>query len=515
MMPVWHAATSTPPNWTFTGITSSSPDYMQYRVWTRQTQVEGPIVSNAFTAEPNQPHLPTLFYWVVGKTATLSGTRPEFVYDYFGAVFAFLLTLLLFQTTRYFMGAGHRTWWVFGVIMLGGGLGGYFKWLLETHVVYDYNILNFLIVQTYRSWPYVFEVYRSHYVINTLFDAHFLLIWLSALGAILSYYFGLVQFKVTRTTAAGLLFAVATWLHVYEGVTLLAMAAGVTLLCWIRDVKRRESAVLLAVCTVTVALSTLVLGALYRRAGLPAPTWRAINILPSILLISYPVAFGLMAWGVARYWRRAGLDEIFLLGWALGCLVITLSGPFFPYPDRGTMTMLVPLYLIAGAIYFARFERVGRWSLLALVLMLGATPTFVIYSRWTSTTFRPDASHMYVGPAQIPLIDQLRHARRNDVLLADAKDLLWLAPEYPGRHYAGHFFLTVDYDRKIAKVEKFREAPDVEKAAFLAQEGIRYLFVNSADNPAAYRAVPGLRLMQQTTAGALFEFDKVAAPAAR
>ncbi|MDQ6669384.1 MAG: hypothetical protein M3069_01230, partial [Chloroflexota bacterium] len=55
--PVWRAQTQVPAGWTFTGNLTISPDYMQYRVWERLSQLSGILVADTFTSEPNQPHL--------------------------------------------------------------------------------------------------------------------------------------------------------------------------------------------------------------------------------------------------------------------------------------------------------------------------------------------------------------------------------------------------------------------------------------------------------------------------
>ena len=46
LMPVVVASLTTPEGWHFTGIHQSSPDLMQYRQWFRQTQIDGPIITN-------------------------------------------------------------------------------------------------------------------------------------------------------------------------------------------------------------------------------------------------------------------------------------------------------------------------------------------------------------------------------------------------------------------------------------------------------------------------------------
>jgi len=55
-------------------------------------------------------------------------------------------------------------------------------------------------------------------------------------------------------------------------------------------------------------------------------------------------------------------------------------------------------------------------------------------------------------------------------------DDLWLAPEYPGKLYCGHFFLTADYEQKCAKVVRFFEShiPEEQKPSYELKESAFY-----------------------------------------
>ena len=44
LAPMWHAQAVTPPGWEFTGNTRLSPDFMQYRVWARDSQRTGRVL---------------------------------------------------------------------------------------------------------------------------------------------------------------------------------------------------------------------------------------------------------------------------------------------------------------------------------------------------------------------------------------------------------------------------------------------------------------------------------------
>jgi hypothetical protein len=115
---------------------------------------------------------------------------------------------------------------------------------------------------------------------------------------------------------------------------------------------------------------------------------------------------------------------------------------------------------------------------------------------------------MFMGPAHQDMVRELGRADDDDVLIARERDLLWIAPEYPGRHYCGHFFLTVDYEKKQRRVAAFFEGRPEEQAAFLRAVGARFVYVDTSDDPARFAQVPGLRLIRALPIGSLFQFGE-------
>ena len=503
MAPFWHAQVSTRDGWTFTGNTTVSPDYMQYRVWERQAQREGPVVTNRFTTEPNTKHLPVFFYWGVGTVSRWIGVRPEFVYAYAGAGLAIALTLLVFATVRRFMPDPTHAWWTFLAIMGGGGLGAYLKFASAVPLLGELGAVQRFIVEPVLIAP-TFEEYRSHYVYRTLYDSHFLFLWIVMLGAVLSLHNALVRFTPGRAAVMAALFAALTLLHVYEGIVLLAIAAGVLACAWRQADERRAAFRLLVIGSVVVFACYGALGWLFQRSGLPLPTWNARNILFATLLISFPLTWPLLAIGGRQYWLNAGRDERFLVGWAAGCTVITLSGPFFPYPDRGTMTMQVPLLIITAAIYFTRWRALTRRAALIAVLALGASPAWQIIRSWYFTGFRDDAPFMYLNADHRAALSVLQsQSDTGHVLLAEPADLLWLAPEFPGRLYVGHFFLTVDFRRKNESLQRALATPD-SLPALLARSGASWLYVGAQHEPGRLTSAAPITPVHSGPMGTLF-----------
>jgi hypothetical protein len=510
MAPYWRAAAQTPDGWTFTANLSASPDYMQYRVWMRQTQEEGILISNRFTAEHNGRHLPVLLYWGIGQAAAVTGMSPEWVYAWLGGVLAIVFTLVLFAVVRMFAPGPRATAWILGTLLAGGGLGGYLKLIEDWEWARGFALLNMLLFRPFTGPNRValFEDYRGNYIVQALFDTHFLVFWLVTTVAVLALYLTIRRFSPLRLAATATLFAFGTFLHVYEGLTLMFIAMGALLMCWRKGLPARTALLIGGSCAVAVGLCLMAVVVVARLSGAAAPVWRGLHVLPSILLLAYPLAWALMAWRGIRYWTEAGMDEAFLVGWALGCLALIGMAPFFPYPDRGTMTLQIPLFIIAGSIFFAARQRPGLVGALAVALLLGSTPVWMTKSWITRTTFDAQEQHKWLSAGHTALAGTLtQHAGVQDILLAREIPLRWLAPEYRGRHYAGHFFLTTRYERKQRRMAEFYETMDADqRAEFLRSEGIRWVYADTGAAASDLASVPGLRAVDRRPFGTLYEF---------
>lgn len=513
MTPWAVSAIRTPPGWTFTGNLSMSPDYMQYRTWSRQSQVEGPILTNRFTAEPNRAFLPVPLYWAIGQLSRLTGMTPEWVYAWLGAPLAALLVVLLYATVRRFVRSATALRWTLGTMLLAGGLGGVLLFIRSSPALSSWYPFSFLIVEPMsgpaRAVP--LEGYRGNYVVSALVDTHFLAYWVAALAAVMALINVVFRWSRGGLAVMGALFAGATILHIYEGVTLAAITAGVLLAAWSRGLALRRAVLIATVALVSVGSCLGAAFLLHAASGLPSPTWRGLAIPPLIVLLGFPVTWLLVATGGARWWREGAAEAPVLLGWAAGCLALVLSGPFFPYPDRGTMTLQVPMLLIAAAIYFRSHTRVRPLHALLLVLLSGSTIALQLH-RIRTDWFNPDEPYQWVNADHVRVVRTLsEQSGPEDLLLADEATLRWLAPEYTGRHFAGHFFLTVDYERKRTALEQFlRDRDTTRQLAFLHESGATWLFVPRPLEPERFELLPGVDAVAGAPFGTLFSVDSVA-----
>ncbi|MGE3471669.1 MAG: hypothetical protein AB7O28_15055, partial [Vicinamibacterales bacterium] len=141
------------------------------------------------------------------------------------------------------------------------------------------------------------------------------------------------------------------------------------------------------------------------------------------------------------------------------------------------------------------------------VFDMAATPAWSVGRVDGSSTFTPESPAKFQNADYQKIVDAARRtASPADLLLADEGSLLWLAPDYPGRNYSAHFFLTVDYTRRQEEVTAFYRGDDVQRAAFLRAQGISQLFVPARYGPDGFAGIAGLRVIEASSVGTLFSF---------
>jgi hypothetical protein len=505
LLPVYLAYRAAPPGWEFTGnLRSANPDIMQYRVWYRQTQRQGPIVNSVFTTEPNDPHVLVLLPWSIGQAARLTGIPPEFVYEYAGAIFTFALVLLIWVAVCRWFTVSYQRWVVFPAILIGGGLGGHLKLLLRFESINSLPVIKSTLTDAVATHP-LFEDYRGHFVFTTFFDSHFALNWALTLAAILALHSWLRHGHYARLIAMLAMFGVLTVLHFHEGPILVVIAAVAAVLCWQKGIHVQRAVVAFVAGAATVGIVFVWHFVLARRSGLPLMIESSEPIAVAILFLAYPLQWVLGVLGLRRALQTHSIDAVFLCAWAIGCTILTLAGPFYPYPDRGTVTLPIAITLLAGYAYFTHRHRLTPVALAAAVFFLAVTPSWFMTRLVVNGGFRSDIPAVFLGPGNQEILRALQtRAMAEDVLLARQPQLLWLAPDYIGRSYSGHFVLTADFDRKNAEVERFFQLDAEAQGAFLKDKGITLVFSEPGDQ-SRMQGNPALRQVATSAAGTLFE----------
>lgn len=507
LLPLGLAQRNTPDGYRFTGVLIPNPDMMQYQIWMREAGRSGIIVRNSLTTEANRPYLPVPFYWVIGKTARLTGVSPDLLYRFYGALFAALFAGATLLVVWRSFPTPHQRRWTYAVFLIGGTLTALIRLIVYQTPLHGMHFIKYTLMMGRGVIP-GFEKSRSEFSVNLLFDPHYLLLWLLVMASIAACYRLLEQRTPARLLTALLIVPLTIFVHIHQIVLLTAIFASIAFLLYARGLLDRSRAVALLACWLPGLIVAAAVARIQSHSGLPFPEWRSGATPISYVMLGYPAALVALGWGLRGYWLRAGVRECVLLGWILGCALITLSGPFYPFPHRGLLTVQLPLTLVAASIYFAARPRLAPPVMAALVVLMIPMPLATLPNKLKATRFSAGRSYSWMTPAQDSVVARVSSlARPNDALLAPSGVRLWLAPDYPGVLYAGHGFLTVDYFTKEYRLRRFFADQDpARQAEFLASAGIRFVFVQPADNPARFSDIPGLTPLDATPAGTLFEF---------
>ena len=395
-VPLLTAERTVPEGWRFTGIHQSSGDLMQYRQWFRQTQLEGPLISNVLTPEPNRPYMLVVFAWAVGTVASWSGVTPEFVYAYLGCLLAFAFVVVIYRLVEAFVPTQSHRWWIFGAILVGGGLGGHLKLALRFDAVRDLPGVRRMLWEPFSTWL-LFEDYRGQFVFSTFFDTHFLLVWLCTSAGVLLLYRYILSPSAARLASAAALAMFTGVVHLHSGLSIVVIAAGIAWMCWVGRQHAREAAVALLAVGGAALAGVGLQGVFVGVAGLPTSPWQAEPILPSVLFLAYSLQWIVAAWGLTKLWPSPTLGTCVLTGWVVGCLVYTFSGPMWPYPDRGTVTLLIAITIIGGLGYFKGRERPGGLALAIAAFFLLVTPLWTVAHEISVSRFSPELNAKFVS----------------------------------------------------------------------------------------------------------------------
>jgi hypothetical protein len=162
--------------------------------------------------------------------------------------------VLQFMCILKFTTSSRQTWSELFVVLLGGGLGGHIKLGSTAASAAGLPWIQGVINDALQHWL-LWEEYRGHYVFNTLFDTHFLVVWLFTTGSVLALYHSIRNFSIPRLALASALCGLTTLVHVYEGVTLVAIAASIAIVCWHKQIAVRPAFLSAAACTVSVMIA--------------------------------------------------------------------------------------------------------------------------------------------------------------------------------------------------------------------------------------------------------------------
>ena len=476
----------TPPGMRFIGTAYNIDDYCNYFSWLRQTMDGHFFLHNQFTTDPQKDLEFNLFFWLLGRLATVAHLSPQAALQCARVGGGAALLLIIYRFYRAVLPGDLRArLTAFGFACLSGGFG----WVNWTRW-HDKNLPGSPV----DAWQPEAFTFLTLYT-NALMTVSTALIVLALYALLRGEQTGQWKYAVL----AGACGAILGNMHSYD-VLHLAAAWGLFLVVWSvlqhgRGVGRSWTRGLLAFA-LTLPTTAYQYFVFQREAVFHA---RANTPTLSPAFIHYVDGYGLVfvLACVAVVLRRKSdapppsvtlnsfRDTLIVICWAIGGLLVI----YLPVAFQRKMVMgtHVPLCLLAGigAVTLLRMLRVpARWQNLALVVTVAlSTPSTFLFLARDMTHLTANRSETQQTPfLPVTLVDTyawLREHTPRDASVAGFPYLCAALPGYAGRTvWAGHWAETPSYGSKVALFTHMMDADTspAERTAFLRASHVNYLF---------------------------------------
>ena len=481
MIPTWHGyRVQRAPEKIFMGFRYMSDDHYSYASFASQSAEEGKLFTqNRFTTEPQQGRYLLLYMWLVGKISQLTGLGIagswELARLLAGVAFmlaAWAFTATLFEDTR-------KRLLAYILVGFSGGIG----WL-----IYPF------IAQMIKASPdgYLKDPLNFQWNWST-FGSMLTPLWVAPAAILLVCAYLIAGNRRTLRKVLGIVLPPLIWfMHPYTGIAAY-LTFGLFLLMPVFDsVWRLEripwAGVQERMATVWPVLLSVVFVLAYilwaRQDHVYAVSAQRVFVwTPTYSIFLYPFAYGLLLplalYGIRWSGALPRYARDILLAWLFAATILSvnpfLAGVKFQY------LVHLPLALFAahGLLELrSRSPFVGNMlegvGALLIATLLFLNSGLVIVKDFPSTA---SDNSIFLSASQISAMRFLKEQPSGNVLssVVSGNRIAWLAAK---NVYLGHWFLTIDRDRKLAEVQAFfgPQLSVEQKRAFLTAHQIRYVY---------------------------------------
>ncbi len=479
-------------------------DMNAYLAFIRQAADGAWLFHNPFTAEPHDAALFNLEWLFAGKVAALFGGALGAGFQAERLVGIAVLCCALYALCRRLLATERAARVALVAVLLGGGFGW---WTAFRGLRRPLASIEFLDLRA-GIHPFLWMVLQPHFLIAQALAVTALALLLRA-----------EETRARRTYAAAGLACLAAGACRPFDMLYLWTATGLFVLV---GLARREGLRAAFDRSLLVFVSApLMLYYLWVFEFHPVFKWWGIqNELGPPQLLGLALSLGLAAFlfplGVAR--AAAGRfrhpPALLLCCCAAASLGLVYSYPLLSFTLQFATSSLIPLALLAAYGLAPALARPARWAapVTVLLLVLNAGTSFVVAERVVREVWGGDHR---IEDGRLEAYAQLEQVvRPGDVVLAGFQDANRIPRHTGATVYCGYLFATVEYQRKMNEVfGYFTASTPTRRAAFAAENGIRWVFVDPRDpqvrgfDPASD---PGLRVVFRNDVATLAEV--VAAP---
>jgi hypothetical protein len=489
MLPTWYGYhAQRPPQKIFMGFRFMAEDHYSYATFINQSAEEGKLFfENRFTTEPQKGRFLLLYMWLVGKISRVTGLGVAGSWELVRLLtgFAFMLvawcfTGLLFEDVR-------KRLLAYMFVAFSGGIGWLayllaFPWIRGMSDGYLKDPLNL-------QWNW------------STFGTMLTPLWVAP-AAILLFCAYLIsgQRRKLRQTFGIVLPPLIWFMHPYTGIAAYATLFLFPLVPVFRAAWHFErvswQAIRERLTTVWPMLVSVVIVLIYivwaRQDQVYAiSAQRVFSWTPTYSLFLYPFAYGLLVplalYGIKWNASLPAHARDILLSWLAASTILSLN-PFLAGVKFQYLVHL-PLALLAahGLLElrcrspYVKSLLTGAGALLVGTLLFINSAILVVKdypATWRDTS-------IFLSRPEIDAMQFLKDQAPGTVLSSASAGnrIAWLSEK---KVYVGHWFLTIEPDKKVAEVQTFfssRLSPE-EKRSWLTSKEIRYIYYGPLERSA-------------------------------
>ena len=481
MLPTWYGyLAQRPPQKIFMGFRFMAEDHNSYATFVNESAEEGKLFfENRYTTEPQKGRFLLLYMWLVGKISRITGLGVVGSWELARLVSGFVFMLVTWCFASLLFDDLRKRFLAYMFVAFSGGIG----WLVYPLMMHWIRGMNDGVLKDPFNLQWNWSTFGS--MTTPLWVAP------AALLLFCAYLIGGPRRKLRQSL--GIILPPLIWfMHPYTGISAYATfllfplvpvfrsAWHLERVSW-QPVRERLATVWPMLVSVVIVLVYIVWARQDQVYALSAQ--RVFSWTPTYSLFLYPFAYGLVLvlalfgikWGDSL---PAHARDI-LLAWLVASTILSLNpflaGVKFQYLVHMPMAFLAAnglLELRCRSPWVKNFLKGGGAVLVGTLLFLNSALLVVkdYPSTWRDAT-------IFLSQPEIDAMKFLKDQSPGNVLSSASAGnrIAWLAAK---KVYVGHWFLTIDYDRKVWEVHEFfdQQKSVDEKREWLASRQIRYIY---------------------------------------
>ena len=486
MIPTWYGYfAQRPPQKIFMGFRYMADDHYSYAAFISQTAEEGKFFTeNRFTTEPQKGRFLLLYMWLVGEISRLTGWGIVGSWELARllAGFAFMLAAWWF-TGRLFEDTRKR---LLAYVFVGfsGGIG----W-----------VLYLLTAQFTRGVPdgYLKDPFNFQWNWST-FGSMLTPLWVAPAAILLVCACLIAGNRGKLRLVLGLVLPPLIWFtHPYTGIAaystfglFVLMPVFYALCRWERipwqSVRERLTAVWPMLLSVVIVMSYIIWAR--QDQVYTANAQRVFSWTPTYSIFLYPFAYGLLLplaiYGIRWSESLAVYARDILLAWLVAATILSvnpfLAGVKFQYLVHLPLAMFAAHGLLELRCRVPAVKNLLQGIGAVVIGALLFLNSGLILLKDFPTTAADEK--IFLSSTDIAAMTFLKTQAPGNVLSSvwAGNRIGWIAAK---KVYVGHWFLTIDQDKKLSEVQAFfgPQLSAEQKRAWLAMREIRYVYYGSVE----------------------------------